>query len=192
MGESNKTRRLILIGGASASGAALSGCEFVGVGLAWSYAKQMEMPNDTGGDTRKAGAIEVDLSQIEEGQQITALWRGKPVFIRHRRPDEIEKARAADLSNLMDPQSDNDRLVPGLDGKLNPQYLIVVGVCTHFGCVPNSEQSPNRTQESELGWHCPCHGSKYDTSGRVVGGPAPANLDVPPYVYLSDTVIRIG
>ncbi len=187
MGKSNHTRRFILISSAGLSGSALAGCELAGAGLAWSYANQMQMP----AETKAAGAIDVDLSKIEEGQQIKALWRGKPVFIRHRRPDEIEKANAADVASLRDPQTDNERLVPGADGELNPQYLIVMGVCTHFGCVPKSEQHPFQSG-SGLGWFCPCHGSKYDTSGRVVGGPAPANLEVPPYVYISDTVIRIG
>lgn len=184
MKESKQSRRVILLGGA---GLALGGCELAGAAAAWSLAQQTKMASDT----VSAGAIEIDLSKIEEGQQIKALWRGKPVFIRHRRPSEIEKAGKVDVSNMLDPQKDDDRLVPGPDGKIKPQYLILIGVCTHFGCVPISEQNIEKL-ESDLGWYCPCHGSKYDTSGRVVGGPAPKNLEVPPYVYLSDTVIRVG
>jgi ubiquinol-cytochrome c reductase iron-sulfur subunit len=111
-------------------------------------------------------------------------WRGKPVFISHRTPAEIEEARAVDLGDLPDPQPDDARVI-------QPQWLVVIGVCTHLGCVPLG-QLPNQPHGPFNGWFCPCHGSIYDTSGRVRGGPAPRNLDVPAYVFTQDNVIEIG
>ena len=126
-------------------------------------------------------ATEVDLAPIAEGQIVTVKWRGKPVFISHRSKKEIEEARAVKLSDLPDPQPDADRVKPGKD-----QWLVLVGICTHLGCVPLVHQGDYD------GWFCPCHGSQYDTSGRIRKGPAPANLEVPPYEFASDTTIRIG
>jgi len=126
-------------------------------------------------------ATEVDLAPIAEGQIVTVKWRGKPVFIFHRSKKEIEEARAVKLSDLPDPQPDADRVKPGKD-----QWLVLVGICTHLGCVPLGHQGDYD------GWFCPCHGSQYDTSGRIRRGPAPANLEVPPYEFASDTTIRIG
>ena len=124
-------------------------------------------------------STEVDLSSIEEGQAITVIWRGKPVFIRHRTPKEISQAAATSLDALPDPQIDSERVQ-------KPQWLILVGVCTHLGCVPLSH-----TGDYE-GWFCPCHGSHYDTSGRIRKGPAPANLTVPDYEFIGDLKVRIG
>lgn len=124
-------------------------------------------------------STDVDLSRIEEGQSITVLWRGKPVFVRHRTPSEITEAEDADFSALPDPQSDMERVK-------RREWLILVGVCTHLGCVPLSHRGDYQ------GWFCPCHGSHYDTSGRIRKGPAPANLAVPEYVFLDETTVRIG
>ena len=124
-------------------------------------------------------STDVDLSRIEEGQSITVLWRGKPVFVRHRTPSEITEAEDADFNALPDPQSDMERVK-------RREWLILVGVCTHLGCVPLSHRGDYQ------GWFCPCHGSHYDTSGRIRKGPAPANLAVPEYVFLDETTVRIG
>ena len=124
-------------------------------------------------------STEVDLSAIEQGQAITVIWRGKPVFIRHRTAKEISQAQDTSLEDLPDPQADSERAQ-------KPEWLILVGVCTHLGCVPLSH-----TGEYE-GWFCPCHGSHYDTSGRIRKGPAPANLAVPEYVFIDDLKVRIG
>jgi len=137
-------------------------------------------------DTLAAGSIEIDLSAVVEGQQLKTLWRGKPVFVRHRTPEEIKIAEETDIANCPDPQTDNERLVPKPDGKVDPRFLVMVGVCTHFGCVPVGEAG-----EFD-GWYCPCHGSHYDTSGRIRKGPAPKNMEIPPYEYISDTVIKVG
>jgi ubiquinol-cytochrome c reductase iron-sulfur subunit len=125
--------------------------------------------------------VEVDLSAIPEGQQITLMWQGKPIFVRHRTAEDIEKARAVELRVLPDPQSDEERVKPDRD-----QWLVMIGVCTHLGCVPL------RDAGDFGGWFCPCHGSHYDTSGRIRRGPAPENMHIPPYEFLSDTMIRIG
>ena len=124
---------------------------------------------------------EVELGPIAEGQAITAMWRGKPVFVRRRTAQEIQEARAVPLGELRDPATDQARTKPGKE-----QWLIVVGVCTHLGCVPLGQQGDYG------GWFCPCHGSQYDTAGRIRKGPAPQNLAVPLYTYISDTKIRIG
>jgi len=125
--------------------------------------------------------IEVDLAPIAEGQVIKVFWRSQPIFISHRTKKEIDEARAVDVATLPDPQSDQDRVKPGHD-----QWLVISGICTHLGCIPLAHQGDYD------GWFCPCHGSQYDSSGRIRRGPAPANLPVPPYVFLSDTKIRIG
>ena len=135
-------------------------------------------------DVLALAATEVDLSGVEEGMAITVTWRGKPVFIRHRTPEEIEQARAVDLSELPDPQPDEDRVI-------EPQWLVMVGVCTHLGCVPLG-QSPGDPLGDYGGWFCPCHGSHYDESGRIRKGPAPRNLVVPEYAFIDDNMIRIG
>jgi len=143
-------------------------------------------------DTRASGSIEIDLENVIEGQQIKALWRGKPVFVRHRTPEEIAEAEAVDIALLPDPQTDNERLIANKEGKLDPRFLVMVGVCTHFGCVPIGEQGKVDARGEYGGWYCPCHGSHYDTAGRIRKGPAPKNLEVPTYEYISDTVIKVG
>ncbi len=135
-------------------------------------------------DVRALASTEVDLSPIEEGMSITVLWRGNPVFIRHRTPAEIETARGVSLDDLPDPETDEARVK-------KPQWLIMVGVCTHLGCIPKGQRVGEAKGEYN-GWFCPCHGSHYDTSGRIRKGPAPSNLPVPPYQFLDDTTIEIG
>ncbi len=135
-------------------------------------------------DVLALSSIEVDLSQIEVGQAITVKWRGKPVFVRRRTPEEIKSAEELDVTILRDPQSDKDRVQ-------KPEWLILVGVCTHLGCVPQG-QKPSEPRGQFGGWFCPCHGSEYDTSGRIRRGPAPLNLEVPTYVFESDTLVKVG
>ncbi len=130
-------------------------------------------------DVLALATIEVDLAPVAEGQQITVNWRGKPVFIRHRTAEEIAAARDVDMDDLKDPQPDSERA-------LRPEWLIMVGVCTHLGCVPLGNQGEYN------GWFCPCHGSHYDTSGRIRKGPAPENLGIPDYVFTDDTTVVIG
>jgi len=132
--------------------------------------------------TIAAGApIEVDLGPIAEGQVIKVFWRSQPIFISHRTKKEIEEARKVSLSSLPDPQADERRVKAGKD-----EWLVLIGICTHLGCIPLAHQG------AYDGWFCPCHGSVYDTSGRIRQGPAPKNLPLPPYKFLSDSKIRIG
>ena len=147
---------------------------------AWPLVNQM----NPAADTLALANIEIDVSKIEVGQSITVKWRGKPVFIRHRTDAEIAEAEAVDASALRDPQSDIDRVE-------NPRYLVVLGICTHLGCVPLGQKVGEVRGEYD-GWFCPCHGSHYDGSGRIRKGPAPLNLEVPPYAFTSDTIVRIG
>ena len=127
---------------------------------------------------------EVDVSSIEEGQSVTVKWRGKPVFIRKRTKDEIDEAKTVNLEDLKDPEEDINRVK-------KDEWLVLVGVCTHLGCVPLGQKLTDSKGEYN-GWYCPCHGSHYDTSGRIRKGPAPENLAVPPYSFLNDTTIKIG
>ena len=150
--------------------------------LAWPLVAQMGKASDT----LAAGSIEIDLSKIVKGQQLKMLWRGKPVFVRHRTEAEIELAVNTDVTECPDPQMDNDRLIPDTNGNLRPEFLVMVGVCTHFGCVPVGESGDFN------GWYCPCHGSHYDTSGRIRKGPAPKNMVIPPYAFVTENVIKVG
>jgi ubiquinol-cytochrome c reductase iron-sulfur subunit len=146
--------------------------------------------------------VDVDLAPIAEGQEITLKWRGNPVFVRHRGPKEIEAAKAVKMEVLRDrfarnqnlpdadEATDENRVVGGKES-----FLVMMGVCTHLGCVPLANQGDYAVVEGNTktgGWYCPCHGSQYDTAGRIRKGPAPQNLDVPKYAYLTDTKIRIG
>ena len=128
--------------------------------------------------------VEVDLSSLEPGQRLTVVWQKRPVFIDYRTDKQIAEAREADTSRLIDPATDADRVQ-------RPQWLVVVGICTHLGCVPLGQKGGD-PQGNWGGWYCPCHGSQFDTSGRVRKGPAPTNLIVPPYEFLDDKRIRIG
>jgi ubiquinol-cytochrome c reductase iron-sulfur subunit len=148
--------------------------------IAWPLIDQM----NPSADVLALATTDVDLSAIPEGQAITVTWQGKPVFVRHRTAAEIEEADQVPLTELRDPQPDADRVV-------EPQWLIVVGICTHLGCVPLGNK-PTENRGDYGGWFCPCHGSHYDTSGRIRRGPAPANLLVPQYAFTGDTAIRIG
>ncbi|MGB0696141.1 MAG: ubiquinol-cytochrome c reductase iron-sulfur subunit [Rhodospirillaceae bacterium] len=170
------TRRDFLIYGSLAMGA-------VGTALvAWPFIDSM----NPAADTLALSSTEVDISVVEEGQAITVMWRGKPVFIRHRTADDIAAAQAADadLGSMVDPQTDADRVQ-------KPEWLVMVGVCTHLGCIPGGQRDADEKGEFG-GWFCPCHGSHYDTSGRIRKGPAPLNLPVPEYAFLDDETIRIG
>ena len=154
-----------------------------GIGLAsvaWPLIDQM----NPAADTLALASIEVDISKIEVGQAITIKWRGKPVFIRHRSETEITSAQSVQLSDLKDPQTDDERVT-------NPKFLVMIGVCTHLGCVPLGQKTGDVKGEYD-GWFCPCHGSHYDSSGRIRKGPAPLNLEIPPYQFASDAVIKIG
>ncbi len=135
-------------------------------------------------DVLALASTEVDISAVEVGQAITVTWRGKPVFIRHRTPEEIAEAEDTPLDDLPDPVPDAERVE-------KPEWLVMVGVCTHLGCVPLG-QKPNDPKGEYGGWFCPCHGSHYDTSGRIRKGPAPTNLVIPEYAFLSDSVVKIG
>ena len=150
------------------------------VAVAWPLIDQM----NPAADTLALANIEVDVSKIAEGQSITVKWRGKPVFIRHRTKTEIDEALRDDALDMRDPQVDSDRVQ-------KPEYLVVLGVCTHLGCVPLGQKVGEVRGEYD-GWFCPCHGSHYDSSGRIRKGPAPTNLEIPPYAFLSDEVIKIG
>lgn len=132
-------------------------------------------------DVLALSSIEVDLSNIAVGQTVTVKWQGKPVFITNRTPDKIAEARAVKMSELIDPEEDKVRVKTGYDN-----WLVTIGICTHLGCVPLANQGDYD------GWFCPCHGSQYDSSGRVRRGPAPLNLAVPPYTFISNKKIRIG
>lgn len=135
-------------------------------------------------DTLALATTEVDISDLKPGQAKTEMWQGKPVFIKHRTPEEIEEAKSVNIADLIDQELDEDRVK-------KEEWLVVVGICTHLGCVPAGQKETDAHGEYD-GWFCPCHGSHYDTSGRIRKGPAPKNLPVPPYEFVSDTVIKIG
>ncbi len=157
-----------------AAGAAAVGA--VGM-MAWPLINSM----NPAADTLALASIEFDMTKVQEGQQVVIKWQGKPVFVRYRTAREIQEAAATPLSALPDPQTDAERVKEG-----HQQYLVLIGNCTHLGCIPTFGTGDFG------GWFCPCHGSHYDTSGRIRKGPAPANLVVPEYAYLSDTRIKIG
>ena len=173
-GAEQKSRRDFIVVATYAMGAVGAGA------FAWPLIDQM----NPAADTLALASIEVDVSKISEGQSITLKWRGKPVFIRHRTKAEIDEALRDDALDMRDPQIDGDRVQ-------KPEYLVVLGVCTHLGCVPLGQKIGEIRGEYD-GWFCPCHGSHYDSSGRIRKGPAPTNLEIPPYAFLSDDVIKIG
>ena len=148
----------------------------VGAGaVAWPLIDQM----NPDASVKALASIEIDLSAIDIGQSITVSWRGKPVFIRRRTQGEIAEARSVAFAALPDPQGDETRVT-------KEEWLVMVGICTHLGCVPLGQSGDFN------GWFCPCHGSHYDTSGRIRKGPAPKNLEIPPYEFVGDTRIKIG
>ncbi len=173
-GGDGETRRDFLLYATGAFGA------FGAAAAVWPLINQMW----PAADTLAAATTEVDLKPVEPGQSITVVWRGKPVFIRRRTKKEIEAARAVKLDELPHPEADDKRTQKA-------EWLIVVGVCTHLGCIPKGQRTGERRGEYN-GWFCPCHGSHYDTSGRIRKGPAPTNLPVPGYKFVSDTLVRIG
>ena len=149
-----------------------------GVGAAatlWPFIDQM----NPAANVAALATFEVDISLIEEGQTIKVKWQGKPVFIRHRSSSQIDEVRAVALDDLPAPEADEDRVE-------RPEWLVMIGVCTHLGCIPVSDQGDYD------GWFCPCHGSQFDGSGRIRQGPAPENLPIPPYSFIEDTKILIG
>ena len=153
----------------------------VGAGLAvWPLVDSM----NPAADTLALASTGVNLAPVQVGQRITVVWRGKPVFIDHRPEQDIKAAEDVDLSKLVDPEPDSARVQ-------KPEWLVIVGVCTHLGCIPLGQKT-GETRGPFGGWFCPCHGSAYDTSGRIRQGPAPKNLVVPPYQFTADTTIKIG
>jgi ubiquinol-cytochrome c reductase iron-sulfur subunit len=149
---------------------------------AWTFIDYMNPSRDV----LALSSVEVELTPIVAGQGITVLWQGKPIFVRHRTDKEIKEAEDVKLSELIEPQADSARVKPGHD-----QWIVLIGICTHLGCVPLGNR-PTDPRGEWGGWFCPCHGSQYDTSGRVRHGPAPLNLFLPPYAFESDTKIKIG
>jgi ubiquinol-cytochrome c reductase iron-sulfur subunit len=148
----------------------------VGVGsVLWPLINQM----NPDASTLALASTEVDIGKVDVGQILTVKWRGNPVFVRHRTPKEIADSENTPLSELIDPETDQARVQ-------KPEWLVVIGICTHLGCVPLGHEGPFD------GWRCPCHGSIYDTSGRVRHGPAPKNLAVPGYAFLTPTKLKIG
>ncbi len=162
----------------------------IGVGaVAWPLIDQM----NPDASTLALASIEVDVSQLAEGQAITVKWRGKPVFIRHRTAKEIEEAKALDVTTLRDNNARNGNLKDGLPATDenrtlagHENFIVMLGVCTHLGCVPVGNSGEYN------GWFCPCHGSQYDTAGRIRKGPAPENLYIPPYSFESSAKVKIG
>jgi len=174
MSEQNKPRRDFI---------KLATMTLGGVGAA-SLAIPFITSMNPGKDTLALASTEIDLSPLKEGQSLTVIWRGKPVFIKHRTPVEIEEAKNVSMGDLKDAEEDSNRVQ---DNK----WLVVLGVCTHLGCVPLGQKTTD-VKGDFGGWFCPCHGSHYETSGRIRKGPAPKNLPVPPYVFLSESKIKIG
>ena len=148
----------------------------VGLGATiWPLIDQMNPDSSV----KALSTTEVDISQIQPGKSVTVLWRGKPVFIKRRTQSEISEAQSVKLEELKHPEKDQDRVK-------KPEWLVMLGICTHLGCVPLSDKGEYK------GWFCPCHGSHYDTSGRIRKGPAPVNMEVPKYTFIDDNTIKIG
>ncbi len=159
-----------------------AGLGLVGLGSSiWTLIKSMNPAKDV----RALASVEVDISALQPGQEKTVMWRGKPVFIQRRTSEQIKAVESIPVSTLRDPQTDKERFAK------NQEYLVVVGVCTHLGCIPH--QREGMAAQEGGGWLCSCHGSVYDGSGRILKGPAPKNLDVPEYQFVADNkAIRIG
>ena len=148
----------------------------VGAGATiWPIVTQMNPDSSV----KALSSIEVDISKIEKGKEITVMWRGKPVFIKRRTPEDVKSAESINIKDLKHPEDDKIRVKKS-------EWLVVVGICTHLGCVPINGKGEYG------GWFCPCHGSHYDTSGRIRKGPAPTNLEVPSYKFIDDNRIVIG
>jgi ubiquinol-cytochrome c reductase iron-sulfur subunit len=181
VGTDEPTRRDFIhvgTGAVAAGGAAM---------FAWPLINQM----NPAADTRALASIEFDVAKVAEGSQTKIMWRGKPLFIRHRTAGEIAQAKKDDTAQLKDPQTDAARVMQSTKQPGKEEYLIMEANCTHLGCIPVGVDESGYIGEFG-GWFCPCHGSHYDTAGRVRKGPAPKNLYVPPYVYTGGTVVKIG
>ncbi|GAB2229835.1 hypothetical protein Droror1_Dr00014091 [Drosera rotundifolia] len=157
----------------------LTGGRFVYASLVRLLVLKFVLSMSASKDVLALASLEVDISSIEPGSTVTVKWRGKPVFIRRRTEDDIKLANSVDVSSLRDPQQDSERVK-------NPEWLVVIGVCTHLGCIP----LPNAGDFG--GWFCPCHGSHYDVSGRIRKGPAPYNLEVPTYSFMEENKLLVG
>ncbi len=148
----------------------------IGLGATiWPFIDQMNPDSSV----KALASTEVDLSSIQPGKSVTVLWRGKPVFIKRRTPEEIAEAKKVKLEDLKHPEKDEDRVK-------KDEWLVMLGICTHLGCVPLTDKGDYN------GWFCPCHGSHYDTSGRIRKGPAPTNMEVPKYEFVDNNTIKIG
>ena len=167
--EEKGTRRDFLYVATATAGALTVG------GAVWPLVNQM----NPSADVKALASIEVDVAGVEPGSQLTVKWLGKPVFIRRRTQDEISEAKSVKMEDLKHPERDEDRAK-------DPQWLVMLGVCTHLGCVPLNDKGDYD------GWFCPCHGSHYDTSGRIRKGPAPLNMEVPKYEFVNANTIKIG
>jgi ubiquinol-cytochrome c reductase iron-sulfur subunit len=175
----------------------VAGNAFAAVGAAsllWPFIQQM----NPDASTMALSSVEVDLAPVKEGQAITAMWRGKPIFIRNRTKAEIQSAIDVDVKTLPDDVARNENLPPddpATDAnrtiKGHENWIVLIGICTHLGCIPKGQAMGDERGEFG-GWFCPCHGSQYDTSGRIRKGPAPRNLEVPTYAFTTDTKIKIG
>ena len=186
--EDQPTRRDVLMiaaGGFAAVGAAAA---------LWPLLDQM----NPDASTLSMATTEVDLMPVEKGQALTVMWRGKPIFIRHRTDKEITEAKEVELTQLIDPLARNANLPEGTPAsdanraaKEREAWLVMIGICTHLGCIPKG-QAVGDYKGDYGGWFCPCHGSQYDTAGRVRVGPAPQNLAIPPFAFESDTKLKIG
>lgn len=177
MAEDEKTRRdfiYIATGAVAAGGVAMA---------AWPMIAHMGMAADV------PRGQDIDVSDLEEGQQLKLAWRGKPVFIRHRTPAEITAAKAGDTDALRHPETDRQRLRVLPNGEPNERFLVLIGVCTHFGCIPVGVNGGFNGDYG--GWYCPCHAAHFDTSGRTRKGPAPTNMVIPPYKWLSETKLTL-
>jgi ubiquinol-cytochrome c reductase iron-sulfur subunit len=170
---------------------------FAGVGAAAALLPLIDQMNPDA-TTLSLASIEIDLSPIEAGQAITAMWRGKPIFVRNRTAEEVAAAKAVVVAELKDPVArvmGAKEQQPATDEALtkdgHEQWLVAIGICTHLGCIPKGQKVGDERGEYG-GWFCPCHGSAYDTAGRIRKGPAPRNLEIPPYEFVSDTRIKIG
>ena len=161
---------------------AVSGAAIGAAAIGWALVDSMNPSKDV----LAVSAVDVDLTPITEGMGITVMWQGKPIFVRHRTAAEIKSAVDAKPSDLIEPATDASRVKAGHD-----QWIVLIGICTHLGCIPLGNK-PTDPRGDWGGWFCPCHGSQYDTSGRVRHGPAPLNLFLPPYAFDNDTKITIG
>src|ERR1700733_4295128 len=161
---------------------AISGVVIGAGAIAWPLIVSMNPSKDV----LALSSVDVDLTPVVEGQGITIVWQGKPIFVRPRTATEIKEAEDVPLGQLIDPQADSARVKAG-----HTQWIVLIGICTHLGCVPLGNK-PTDSRGDWGGWFCPCHGSQYDTSGRVRHGPAPLNLALPPYAFETDTKIKLG